>query len=278
MLARLGESLSLDDVAAWCDLSPAHFHREFKRLTGETLARYVQGARLDKAAHDIVLHDNSILEAAMAVGYENHETFTRAFRRVHGTTPSAYRFRGRHLSSAVAPQRIDTPRTFGAWQISATRLQHTRDLNTATLRSLGAYEDTPASLWGEVQGELARQGIEAGALVGLAHDSPGTTPQEQLRFDAGAIIHDPAACVAPPLRALTLPGRMWAVTLYAGEFAHLPSAYQQIVAQVMALPDTVVDSGAVMEVYHTHHLRSDRALNYLEVYVPVVSRSSTTAA
>jgi effector-binding domain-containing protein len=47
--------------------------------------------QLQKAAARLVSGDESILAIAIAVGFNSHEVFTRAFRRRFGLTPTAYR-------------------------------------------------------------------------------------------------------------------------------------------------------------------------------------------
>jgi AraC family transcriptional regulator len=91
---HLDDDLSLAELARSSGLSPFHAHRAFATTVGETVKRYTQRLRLDHAAGALLATDDTILDIAFASGFRNHETFSRAFHRQFGTTPSAYRKRG----------------------------------------------------------------------------------------------------------------------------------------------------------------------------------------
>src|SRR5687768_1015713 len=91
----LDEKLNLDTLARRFGYSPFHFHRRFKEVVGETPRQYVQRLRLEKAAYKLQITNTRILDMSLALGFNNHETFTRAFRKHFGCTPSWYREEGR---------------------------------------------------------------------------------------------------------------------------------------------------------------------------------------
>jgi AraC-like DNA-binding protein len=68
-----------------------HFHRLTLRATGETPAAHQRRLRLDRAAWLLLTSEATILDIALETGFESHETFTRAFRRRLGRTPSSFR-------------------------------------------------------------------------------------------------------------------------------------------------------------------------------------------
>jgi transcriptional regulator GlxA family with amidase domain len=74
--------------------------RQFHRLTveaiGETPGAHQRRLRLDSAAHLLLTSRATILDIALETGFENHETFTRAFRAHFQVTPSAFRKNGGH--------------------------------------------------------------------------------------------------------------------------------------------------------------------------------------
>jgi transcriptional regulator GlxA family with amidase domain len=82
--AHLDEDLSLDVLSLKAPLSPAHFQRTFQALVGETPKNYVARLRL-------LIHDVTLLDITLDCGFQNHETFTRAFRRRFGMPHSSYR-------------------------------------------------------------------------------------------------------------------------------------------------------------------------------------------
>jgi AraC family transcriptional regulator len=91
MQARLGEDLSLDEMAAAAYLSPFHFARLFKKLTGATPHSYLAGLRASEAQKLLARNDLSVTQIAARVGYASPSHFTKAFRQATGLTPREFR-------------------------------------------------------------------------------------------------------------------------------------------------------------------------------------------
>ena len=89
--ANLDGDLSLAALSRKAGLSPSHFHRSFKAAIGETPRDYVARLRVERGAFRLLLHDAKLVDVALDCGFQNHETFIRAFRRVFGKTPGEYR-------------------------------------------------------------------------------------------------------------------------------------------------------------------------------------------
>jgi AraC family transcriptional regulator len=101
--SRYVTGLSLDRLAARAGWSPFHLHRSFRAVVRETPKQYALRLQLQMAAAHLVSSDDSILDIAIAVGFNSHEVFTRAFRRQFGLTPAGYRARA--LAGASAETR-----------------------------------------------------------------------------------------------------------------------------------------------------------------------------
>src|SRR5678815_943218 len=86
MYTQLDQDLSLKDVAAASYLSPFHFARLFKKITGSTPHNYLAGIRSTRAQRLLAESDLSITEIAARVGYLSASHFTKAFRQATGTT------------------------------------------------------------------------------------------------------------------------------------------------------------------------------------------------
>ena len=91
MLAQLDQELSLKDLAAASYLSPFHFARLFKKLTGTTPHAYLAGLRNATAQKLLAETDLSITEISARVGYLSPSHFTKGFRQSTGLTPRAFR-------------------------------------------------------------------------------------------------------------------------------------------------------------------------------------------
>jgi AraC family transcriptional regulator len=89
---HLGENLTVDCLSNVAAFSKYHFHRQFSELFGISVCKYVQLTRLKRASYQLVFRDwMPIIDISLASGYENHESFSRAFKKSMGQTPSEFR-------------------------------------------------------------------------------------------------------------------------------------------------------------------------------------------
>ena len=90
--AQLDDDLTVGRLSGVAAFSKFHFHRQFSALFGLGVYRYVQLVRLRRASHQLAFRQHlSIIEIALASGYDSHEAFSRAFKKVVGQTPSEFR-------------------------------------------------------------------------------------------------------------------------------------------------------------------------------------------
>lgn len=65
-----------------------HFQRVFGILCGFTLGEYIRRRRLTLAGNDLLNKKTKVIDVAFKYGYETPESFSRAFQKFHGITPS----------------------------------------------------------------------------------------------------------------------------------------------------------------------------------------------
>jgi len=85
---NLGSNISIDEIAKVAFTSRYHFQRMFHALTGVTLTEYIRNRRLTLAGEELSSKDVKIIDVAAKYGYESPDAFTKAFQRLHGSTPS----------------------------------------------------------------------------------------------------------------------------------------------------------------------------------------------
>lgn len=91
MHTQLDQDLTLKALAAASYLSPFHFARLFKKLTGSSPHNYLAGIRATKAQLLLAETDLSVTEIGARVGYLSGSHFTKAFRLATGATPREFR-------------------------------------------------------------------------------------------------------------------------------------------------------------------------------------------
>jgi len=89
--AHFRDHLTLTEVARQAGVDPAHLARAFRRHRRCTLGEHVRRLRIDYACRALLATNASLAQIALDAGFSDHAHFTRTFRRLVGTTPSAYR-------------------------------------------------------------------------------------------------------------------------------------------------------------------------------------------
>ena len=90
-----GYGVSLRELAREARLSPYHFLRIFRHLTGVTPHQYVRRLRLRAAATQLAMGPGRIADVAFDSGFGDVSNFNHAFRTEFGTSPRVYRLGSR---------------------------------------------------------------------------------------------------------------------------------------------------------------------------------------
>jgi len=89
------EPSSLESLAAAAKLSPFHFHRLFKKLTGTTPKAYAKALRTDAMRANLAKRENRVTEAIYDSGFGSASRFYATSKEVLGMTPKAFRSGGK---------------------------------------------------------------------------------------------------------------------------------------------------------------------------------------
>ncbi|MFH0919805.1 MAG: helix-turn-helix domain-containing protein [Fibrobacterota bacterium] len=83
--------LTLESAAARFHYSKGYFGKTFKQLFDESFVDHISRLRIEEAKKRLLNSKESVSQIAYAVGYENPDTFLKAFKRLTGLTPTQYR-------------------------------------------------------------------------------------------------------------------------------------------------------------------------------------------
>lgn len=84
-------SMGLNKISDEFQISESYFSHMFKEKTGVNFSTYLENIRMSEAARMIKETDISLNELYISVGYNNANTFRRAFKKIYGVTPSNMR-------------------------------------------------------------------------------------------------------------------------------------------------------------------------------------------
>ena len=88
---HLEDDISVQDISDRLFISPFFLQRGFALMTGYSIRQYLRNRRLYQAAVDLRETDDKVLDIALRYCYDTPESFTKAFSRFHGATPSQVR-------------------------------------------------------------------------------------------------------------------------------------------------------------------------------------------
>ena len=183
--------LTVEDLSKVANFSKFHFHRQFSEYCGVNIGRYIQLMKLKRASYRLAFNSQDrVIDIALDAGFENPESFSRAFKNIFGQTPSEFRrepawatWSGCYRFPLTNRERTET---------MDVKIAQVEPVMVAVLEHVGP----PGSLNGSVQRFIewrkasGLSPIEKCRTYGIAHDNPDTTPPEKFRFDiCGSVAH-----------------------------------------------------------------------------------------
>ncbi|HZX32198.1 MAG TPA: AraC family transcriptional regulator [Rhodocyclaceae bacterium] len=180
--AHLAEPLTTEHLSQVANFSKFHFHRQFAEYIGTSVARYVLLLRLRRASHQLAFdRSTKIIDIALEAGFENPESFTRAFRNTFGRSPTQFR-KQPDWESWHERYRFRIPERNQNVQVEIVNFETTR---VAVLEHRGPTErinDSVAQFiaWRKESGLSPKNSSRS---FGIAYDNPDTTEPSRFRFD-----------------------------------------------------------------------------------------------
>nr|MDE7048587.1 AraC family transcriptional regulator [Lachnospiraceae bacterium] len=147
---NIAEDLTVSQIAAEVNLSAFYFHKGFSMLCGYTVTEYIRMRRLSLAGSELLASDVKVIDLAMKYGYDSPDSFTKAFTRFHGSTPSEVRKNGA-LLKAFAPLHIKLSLDGGT--VMEYKIREKEAFKVMGVSRMFAYEDANTKIpeyWDEI--------------------------------------------------------------------------------------------------------------------------------
>lgn len=248
----LDGGVALRRVATAFRRSPFHFHRQFSKRIGETPRRYVERLRLERAAYQLAVHGTPVVDIAMALGFNTHETFIRAFRRKFRCSPTDYRRRAKVFQR----QRLERNRDFrgDGCRISKARFERAQSAWLLAARRVGAYAELdPAwaeQTWRRLQAFAEARGARPRPWrIALYPDDPGLTPPALQQSDLCVLVSSPVEGEGE-VRCLEAPGGVYAAIDHWGPMSTVGQAYRNLADAVRRSGTYAFAEGPPLHLYH----------------------------
>jgi AraC-like DNA-binding protein len=88
---HISEKITIADAVQIVNMSPYHFCKTFKKLTGKTFIQFLNEFRIDEAEELLKSSNLAITSISEKVGFCNINYFDQIFKKYKGMTPSSYR-------------------------------------------------------------------------------------------------------------------------------------------------------------------------------------------
>ncbi len=250
-------------------------------MIGESVGEHVRRLRLERAASRLKHGDTPITMIAFEAGYETHEAFSRAFRAIHGVSPSEFRLRngsvpraaslsGVHWRDGEAPLNF-TPVILEGNAIDV-KIEKIKPIRVAFVRHIGLYDECDAA-WDRLTTELGHRGLLGGETkyIGLCYDDPEVTPPEKVRYDACVSV-DESFQPEGEIGVQTIAGGEYAVTTHFGPYSRLGETYARLFGQWLPQSGRELRSIPCMEIYLNDPEGTEPEDLITDIYAPLESR------
>lgn len=283
---HLDQSISLEKLAKIACFSPFHFHRIFRGLTGETVADLTRRVRLEYAYYMLMQQKLDVTETAFEIGYENVESFSRAFKKHFGFNPSKVpivkSMEGfqTHDSYAVQlnflPLKLDLYPIIGETTMKV-RIAEIKEHPIAYIRHIGPYHevgDTYSQLfaWANSKGLLN----PLPTIYGFSWDDPTIVPANQLRFDAAiSLAKDKNLKVEKPVEISKFPAGLWAITRHQGSYEKIGNVFQELMGNWLPTSNNLPDNKRpCLEIYLNSPTNTKETELLTDICIPIQKISS----
>ena len=262
----------LAELAGAAQLSPFHFHRIYRALTGETIGRTVARLRLLRALQLLSDPRQAVTDAALAVGYETPQAFARAFRQALDASPSELRTQPARIASELA--RLSRAPANGVSAASPLQVEVVSLEPFALVATRNTGDDADHALAYEALfGWAAEHGLieRIAGIYGVPWQDRRDIPATECEFDC-ALAFDGDVMAGDGTTPLTLGGGQWARLRHVGSYAGLESLTDALLA------DWLPGSGyALREVPLFHHYLDDpeqtpEAMLRTDIHLPVMKQ------
>ena len=165
---NLSGELTVGMIAEKVNISPFYFQEGFSMLCGYSVGEYIRMRRLSVAGSELVTSDNKVIDLALKYGYDSPDSFTKAFTRFHGSTPTDVRRKGALLKS-FAPLHIKIILDGG--NTMEYRVEEKPAFRVMGVSKIFSYETANADIpqyWDEIHVQAAVKPVEG--MYGICFD------------------------------------------------------------------------------------------------------------
>lgn len=268
---NITEDLTVGRIATEVNTSAFYFQRGFSMLCGYTVGEYIRMRRLSLAGSELLSSDIKVIDLAIKYGYDSPDSFTKAFTRFHGCTPTDVRRGGANLKS-FAPLHIKI--TLEGGTVMEYRMEKKPAFKVMGVSKMFSYESANKDIpqfWDEVY--VTQNPKPVLGMYGVCFDDE--MAGNQFRY----MIADDYVAEDAEKRSLDvheIPEHLWAIFPCKGSIPlPLQEVNRKIFSEWLPASEYEIAEGYNIEYYsdpEDYKMGMDDPEYYAEVWIPVKER------
>ena len=258
--------------------SPFHFHRIFSAIVGETINAFINRKRIERIAAILLVGTKEPLnELAFRYGFNSANSFSRAFKKFYGISPSEFKIKGKEKISKIGIE----PMTFEKYICSITNIQNWMNMNAqievkelpgiqlAGIMHIGEFDKIGNTFerlikWAIPKGLLNSPNLK---MATLYHDNPKVTEMAKVRLSACITIEEDTE-VEGEVRLIFIERGNYAVGRFEIKAESFQKAWDSMCVWVVENGHQFRD-GDYFELYHNDHRTHPEQKFIIDIYIPV---------
>lgn len=221
---NLGKKMDLEMLASMAHFSPFHFHKIMRAYLRESLGSYIIRVRLDAAASLLMYSSEPVSEIAYRIGYDTPASFTKAFQKRFGTSPSDYR----QNKGSLRLEKVLFNHSKTIKMNLKPKIREIKPIPVIYVHAIGDYNDVGPA-WEKLSHFMKEKRLFSFGtdFIGVCYDDPSVTETEKLRYDACASVKKevkPEGEVGYKL----IDGGIYAIFRHNGPYKDFSQTYDEI--------------------------------------------------
>jgi DNA gyrase inhibitor GyrI len=258
----LQKPLQLDVMANLIYVSQRQLLRIMRSFLNESLSAYVTRQRIERAVMYMQTEKMSLTTLADRVGYDNPQSFSKAFKKQYGISPKVF-------LNELRLRLEDSVRNSGNNQLNLlSEVVEEEDMELIYIRIIGKYgEDEPYNTaWNKLIRFLKKNNAlsDENRFIGISFDDPNITKHNACRFYACASVQKKIAPTGE-FGTIQLKGGKYAVYTLKGSYSGLQELYNNICVN---FEHTLRHGVAFEEYLNSPHDTEEKDL-LTKIYIPI---------
>ncbi|MGB0868914.1 MAG: AraC family transcriptional regulator [Flavobacteriales bacterium] len=275
---NLDTSLSLEVLSKKAHYSPFHFHRVFLTVVNERLNEFINRKRIERIASILLVKPNSsLLDLAYKYGFNSDNSFSRAFKKYYGVSPTKFKTDGKVLISKIGIESFSLEKYICSidylkkWiKMNATiTITELPELKLASISGIGNFENSASMFqklmqWGHKKGVIETSNFKT---ITIYHDNPNVTTNSKVRFSNCVTISENIKTDGE-IRQQNINQGIYAVSRFEIKSVEISKAWQSMCIWVMENGYEFRD-GDFFEVYHNDYNTHPEQKFIMDICIPL---------